>query len=96
MTYLVRDRVKLAVQLTHGDGLGVDGLVLDGLELPVALLVEERHALTQGVQHLSFPPVRLADHHEADRGDHAVQVTVVMSSFVTLGFFFFRATVSDF
>ena len=46
----MRDQVKAAVQLVHGEGLGVDDRVLHGAVLLVACVEKVAHGLAKGFQ----------------------------------------------
>ena len=58
--------VVLAKQLSHGDGLGVDGAVDHPLLLVVTPLVQQAQGVRQHVEHPGLPRQRLAHQHEAD------------------------------
>lgn len=63
-THLVRDGIELAKELTHGDGLGIDGAIDHPLLLVVATLVHEGQRVCEHMQHFGLASKRLPNKHE--------------------------------
>lgn len=62
--HLMRDRIELAKELTHGDGLGIDGPIDHFLLLVVASLVHEGQRVSKHMQYFGLPCKRLPNKHE--------------------------------
>ena len=68
--YLMRHWVKLAVELSQGDGLWVDNPVLGLVLLHLSPLIEEGEALGEDLNHLALPGKRSPNQHEAMAHNH--------------------------
>ena len=64
-SYLMWDGVKLTVQLTHGDGLGVDGSMDDPLILLFPFVMKNGHCIGHRVNHWRLAAEWLPHQHEA-------------------------------
>ena len=67
-TDLVRDCIKLSVELPHGDGLGVDGAIYHPLVVFEVLYLQQVERLSDGVYHAGLTSERFSYQHEPGHG----------------------------
>jgi len=60
----VRNQIKLAVQLTHGDWLGIDSSINNFLVLSMSIDIELRHGLSHRVYYSRLTTEWLANQHK--------------------------------